>query len=70
MKRWIIRIALAVVVLGLAVVGLGWSVPALPVFSDFRSSLVSNVLSDQIGQPLLVNGDVSVVVPNVLAGLL
>ncbi len=62
MKRWIFRIILGLAVLAVVLVAFAWSVLAIPYFSDFRSKLVSELLTEQIGQPLLVNGDVSVVV--------
>ncbi|WP_433989021.1 hypothetical protein SuNHUV7_30910 (plasmid) [Pseudoseohaeicola sp. NH-UV-7] len=61
MMRWIIRIALGVCVVAVAAITFAWSVLAVPYFSDFRSALVSELLSDQLGQPVFVNGDVSVV---------
>lgn len=62
MLKWIVRIVLCAAIVVVAVVAFGWSVLAIPFFSDWRSALVSDILSEQIGQPLLVNGDVSVVV--------
>lgn len=62
MLRWIIRIVLGLIVVSGLCVVFAWSVLAIPYFSEFRSQLVSNLLTEQIGQPLLVNGDVSVVV--------
>lgn len=62
MLKWTIRILLGLAALCVAVVAFGWSVLAVPYFSEFRRTLVSKVLSEQIGQPLIVNGDVSVVV--------
>lgn len=62
MQRWIIRIALGLVVLAATFVAFVWAVLAIPYFSHFRSTLVSDLLTKQIGQPLYVNGDVSVVV--------
>jgi hypothetical protein len=39
-----------------------WSVLALPFFSEFRRTLVSDFLTDQIGQPVIVKGDVRAVI--------
>lgn len=60
MLSWIVRIAAGAALLLLAAFALGWAVLALPLFSDIRAKLVSEFLSEQIGQPLLIEGDVSV----------
>lgn len=60
MKRWIGRIVLVGAVLAVAGIAFAWSVLAIPYFSDLRSKFVSKLLTEQIGQLLLVNGDVSV----------
>nr|WP_254694270.1 AsmA family protein [Sulfitobacter sp. SK012] len=57
--RWVLRIALGLGVVSIVLVALAWSILATPLFSDFRRSIVSDALSKQIGQPLLVTGDVS-----------
>ncbi len=38
-----------------------WSVLALPIFNDWRRGVVSDILTEQIGQPLLVLGEVRAV---------
>lgn len=62
MVRLIKRIILWTCISALALVSFAWSVLALPFFSGIRSNLVSDALSELIGQPLEVKGDVSVVV--------
>ena len=62
MIKLIIRVLMGICVAVLVLALFGWSVLAIPFFSDWRAKLVSEVLSEQIGQPLLVNGDVKVVV--------
>ncbi|MCP4306809.1 MAG: AsmA family protein [bacterium] len=61
MPRWLTKTGVwllgAVAVLVLA----AWLVLAIPMFSDFRKSMVESVLSDQIGQALVVKDDVSIV---------
>ena len=65
MKRWIVRLTLGVGLLVMAAVVFAWSVLAVPYFSNFRTALVAQVLSDQIGQPVLVNGDARIAVSRV-----
>lgn len=57
------RTARISMIFGLSVVGAFaavWILFAIPLFSDFRRAIVADALSEQIGQPILVNGDVSV----------
>ena len=65
MKRWIIRIALGLAVLVIVALAFIWSVLAIPYFSNFRTTLVAQVLSDQIGQPVLIDGDARVSVARI-----
>lgn len=50
-----------VVVVAVLAMAFLWSVLAMPYFADFRRSIVSEFLTEEIGQPVLVHGDVSVV---------
>ncbi|WP_270730381.1 AsmA family protein [Shimia sp. Alg240-R146] len=61
MKRWIKRTVFGFLLLVLVVVGLGWAALATPIFSDTRKDFVAKLLSEQIGQPFLIDGDVKVV---------
>ncbi len=65
MKRWIVRIALGLAVVVIAAMAAIWTVLAIPYFSHFRTTLISQLLSDQVGQPVLVNGDARVSVARV-----
>jgi uncharacterized protein involved in outer membrane biogenesis len=65
MRRWIVGISAALLTVLVAVVALVWSVLAIHTFSDIRRALVSQVLTSQIGQPLEVTGDVSLVLGRV-----
>ncbi|MDO6478976.1 AsmA family protein [Shimia thalassica] len=62
MARFTMKVAkwLTVLVVGLVIIC--WLVLAAPFFSNLRKSIVADVLTAQIGQPLIVEGDVRVVV--------
>ncbi len=60
MRTWLFRIFGIVVFLVFAAIAFVWLLLAAPLFSDMRRGLVEQVLSEQIGRPLLVNDDVSV----------
>ncbi|MDO6481893.1 hypothetical protein [Shimia thalassica] len=61
MPKWIgSTLKWMAVLLVLAIVCV-WMLLATPFFSSARKSLVANVLTEQIGQPFLVEGDVRVV---------
>ena len=60
MRTWLFRIIGLVALLAFATIAFVWLLLAAPLFSDLRRNLVEQVLSEQIGQPLLVNDDVSV----------
>ena len=60
MRTWLFRIIGLVALLAFAAIAFVWLLLAAPLFSDMRRNLVEKVLSEQIGQPLLVNDDVSV----------
>lgn len=61
MAKWISRIVKWALGATALLLVLGWMVLAAPFFSDFRRGIVETVLSEQIGQPLNVKDDVSVV---------
>ena len=61
MARWIKAFLKWAAVLGVVAIVFVWLVLATPFFSDLRKSFVGNVLSVQIGQPLLIEGDVKVI---------
>ena len=63
--RWIYRSLLGLLVVSLAAFALLWAILAIPLFSDLRRSVVSQGLSAAIGQPLLIEGDVKVVIGGV-----
>jgi AsmA family protein len=52
------RISLWLVVTSAIVFGLLWMVLAASLFSGFRKDLVAGILSDQMGQSVVINGDV------------
>lgn len=52
------RLSLWLVVVSAVVFGLIWMVLASSLFSGFRKDLVGGVLSDQMGQPVVITGDV------------
>ena len=52
------RISLWLVVSSAIVFGLLWMVLASSLFSGFRKDLVAGVLTDQMGQSVVINGDV------------
>ncbi|WIY24265.1 AsmA family protein [Parasedimentitalea psychrophila] len=61
MAKWISRIVKWVLGAAVLLLVLGWMLLAAPFFSGFRRGIVETVLSEQIGQPLHVKDDVSVV---------
>ncbi len=60
MRTWLFRTIGIVVLLVFATIALVWLLLAAPLFSEMRRDLVEKVLSEQIGQPIVVNDDVSV----------
>lgn len=56
---WTVSTLFAVAV---SAVVIAWAVLFVPFFSDARSGLVSRILSEQLGQPVIVQHDVSVVI--------
>lgn len=60
MAKWISRIIKWTLGTTVLLLVLGWMFLAAPIFSNFRAGIVEEVLSEQIGQPLYVKGDVSV----------
>ncbi|CUH41233.1 AsmA-like C-terminal region-containing protein [Ruegeria atlantica] len=60
MRTWLLRSIGIVVLLVFATIGFVWLLLAAPLFSEMRRDLVEKVLSEQIGQPIVVNDDVSV----------
>ncbi|WP_170552438.1 AsmA family protein [Ruegeria atlantica] len=60
MRTWLFKILGLVALLAFAAIAFVWLLLAAPLFSDMRRNLVEKALSEQIGQPLLVNDDVSV----------
>lgn len=61
MRRWILRIIAGLVILSLALCALIWAALATPLFSGWRKDFVSDLLTEQIGQSFLIDGDVRVV---------
>jgi uncharacterized protein involved in outer membrane biogenesis len=62
MPKLIARITVLLLGLVVGVLALGWVILASPIFSEMRRSIVASTLSDLIGQELLVEDDVRVVV--------
>ncbi|MBE1285548.1 MAG: AsmA family protein [Rhodobacteraceae bacterium] len=62
MARLILRLFLWLFGLACLCVVIGWLVLAAPFFSEFRRDIVAEVLTEQMGQPILVQEDVSVIV--------
>ena len=60
MGRLIGKIFKGVIILGVILVTSLWLVLAAPLFSDFRKEIVANVLTEQLGQPVVIEDDVSV----------
>lgn len=60
MPTWIVSTVKWLVVLLVVTALLVWMVLAASLFSDFRKSLVGNILTKQLGQEFLVEGDVRV----------
>ncbi|MGJ8586182.1 MAG: hypothetical protein ACSHXD_18985 [Marinosulfonomonas sp.] len=60
MARWIYRIAFAAISLVVVLIAVGWMVLTVPFFSSFRQGIVAEVLSEQLGYPVEVLGDVNV----------
>ncbi|MEM6889266.1 MAG: AsmA-like C-terminal region-containing protein [Pseudomonadota bacterium] len=58
--HWVVKLALGVASIPIFFAGIVAIVLAVPVFSDLRTSLVSQVLTDQIGHPIAVEEDVAV----------
>lgn len=61
MRRWILRLLTGLIVLTLVLGVLVWALLATPLFSGFRKDFVAELLTEQIGQPFLIDGDVRVV---------
>ena len=61
LRRWILRIIAGLVILSLALCALIWAALATPLFSGWRKDFVSDLLTEQIGQSFLIDGDVRVV---------
>ncbi|MBE1291724.1 MAG: AsmA family protein [Rhodobacteraceae bacterium] len=61
MRRWILRLLTGLIVLTLVLGVLIWAVLATPLFSNWRKDIVADILTEQIGQPFLIDGDVRVV---------
>ncbi len=61
MPRWILRLLTGLIVLTLVLGVLIWAVLATPLFSSWRKDIVADLLTEQIGQPFLIDGDVRVV---------
>jgi len=61
LKRWILRLFTGLIVLAVALGVLVWAALATPLFSGFRKDFVADLLTEQIGQPFLIDGDVRVV---------
>ncbi len=58
MPKWIFTTLKLIALLCIIVVGLAWAVLATAPFNGMRTQLVERVLSEQIGQPFVVDGDV------------
>ena len=61
MGRRVLSFVKWIAILGAILIVLAWLLLAAPFFADFRKSFVEDVLSEQIGQDLLVEGDVRIV---------
>ena len=58
MRRWILRLLTGLIVLTLVLI---WAVLATPLFSSWRKDILADLLTEQIGQPFLIDGDMRVV---------
>lgn len=61
MRRWVLNTTKWAAVLLVVLIVLVWLALAAPFFSPFRKSFVGDILTAQIGQPLIIDGDVRVV---------
>ncbi len=61
MRRWILRLLSGLVVVALTLCLLIWAALATPIFSGWRKDFVADLLTEQIGQTFLIDGDVRVV---------
>ncbi|SLN42840.1 AsmA family protein [Falsiruegeria litorea R37] len=59
MLQILYRFSLWLVIVSAIVFALLWMVLASSLFSGFRKDLVGDILSEQMGQPVVINGDVS-----------
>lgn len=62
MGRWVVTTVKWAVMLLILVITLAWLALATPFFSQLRKSYIEDYLTAQIGQPLIVEGDVRVVI--------
>ncbi len=62
MLSWIKKTAFWVLGVAAVCIALGWLVLVAPFFADFRRTFVQDLLSQQIGQPLIIETDVRVFV--------
>ena len=58
MARWASRFAIFLSSIALLMLSLGWLMLSAPMFNGVRSDLLERVLSEQIGQPIVISGDV------------
>jgi len=61
LRRILLKVLGWIVFAVLTVCVLVWLVLATPLFSDFRKNFVADLLTDQLGQPFLIEGDARVV---------
>jgi AsmA family protein len=60
LPRWIYAFLLVMFSLVVLLIAVGWIALAAPFFSEFRQVRVANVLTEQLGHPVEILGDVSV----------
>jgi len=61
LRRWIFKLLTGFIVLTVVLCLLVWLALATPLFSGWRKDFVANLLTEQLGQPFLIDGDVRVV---------